>query len=110
MAEGLDFFHVAVEDAVGLIHVASLQALRVFTGGTAQISPAVVDGEKTIEVVHVNFESDSKLLDVVRACGLLSLELGLGQSRQEHPREDRDDGDDDKQFNEGERAAGAPDG
>ena len=42
----------------------------------------------------------------VKAVDRLRLALGLGEGRQEKPREDRDDGDDDEQLDQRERRRG----
>jgi hypothetical protein len=42
------------------------------------------------------------LLDVAHAHGLLAFLLGPGKRRQQHGRQNRDDGDDHQQFNQGE--------
>src|SRR5207253_408939 len=47
----------------------------------------------------------AKLLKVVRADGALGFIFGLGQRRQEHGCQNSDNGDDDEQFDQGERWA-----
>lgn len=57
----------------------------------------------TIHVVvfhAIHRVSDPGLLEVVDASGLLGFRFGPGQSRKEHGREDCDNRDDDKQFDE----------
>ena len=58
-------------------------------------------------VVSVHLPSQRQLLMVGQALNALGLELGFSQGRQKHRRENRDDGDDDQQFNEGEGASRA---
>jgi hypothetical protein len=51
---------------------------------------------------------ETQLAQVIEALGALSLAFRLAHRRQQHPRQDRDDGDDDEQFNESEGVSGTP--
>ena len=56
-------------------------------------------------VSRVHLGGQPLLAQVVDAGDSLGTTLGLGQSGQKHPGEDRDDGDDHQQFNQGEPGA-----
>jgi len=58
-------------------------------------------------VIHVELPRHHQLLGVVEAHDAVALGLGLGQRRQEHARQDGDDGDDHQQFDQGEAFPGA---
>src|SRR6185436_18107540 len=50
----------------------------------------------------VKQEGEAQLFEIAAADGLLAFVLGFGKGGQEHARQNRDDGDDDEQFDQGE--------
>lgn len=65
--------------------------------------PGGLDRIEIVIVIHVHVVGDALLFLVVQAFNGLCFGLGLRQGGQEHPREDRDDSDDDKKFYQSER-------
>ena len=59
---------------------------------------------QAVIVIHVHDEGNSKLTKVVDAGNAASGLFCATQSREHHPRENGDDGDDDQKFDEGEGA------
>ena len=51
-------------------------------------------------VVRIHSPNDAPLLEIGFAVGHVGLRFGAGQSRQEHGRQNGDNGDDDQQFDE----------
>ena len=68
------------------------------------LTQAVHRHEATLEAPK---EDRTKLLEAVQAQCCFCFRLRFAQSRQQHPRENRDDGDDDKQLYERESSVGA---
>ena len=58
--------------------------------------------EAVLVVRRIDSTTDSNLLEVIHAADALCLSFGLSQCREEHPRQDGDDGDNDQQLNERE--------
>src|SRR6266550_8416385 len=67
-----------------------------------QIAPV---GEVVVVVAKVNQEAEADLPEIGNADGLLAFLLGTGKCGQQQRGQNRDDGDDDEQFNQGEGAA-----
>jgi len=65
-------------------------------------------GRRVAVVVVVQLPGQRQLPKVVHALNALRFRLGLAQRRQEHARENGNDGDNDQQFDEGESGAGWP--
>jgi len=61
-----------------------------------------------VGVVIIQMAGDEHLTLVVDAGGRLPSLFGLGQRRQQHRRQDRDNGDDHEQFDQGETGATTP--
>jgi hypothetical protein len=59
-------------------------------------------GESSLVVVHRHFEAEDDLPLIAQALDAARLFLRLGQRGQEQASEDRDNGDNDEQFDEGE--------
>jgi len=57
-----------------------------------------------VAVVRIHEHAETNLLHVVGTADLARFEASLGKGRQEHGCQDRDDGDHDKQLNQGEPA------
>ena len=66
------------------------------------VAPTLGRGQEVVVVHRVHVPGQDQLLLVAGAGGTRGLGLGLGQRRQEHARQDRDDGDDHEQLDEGE--------
>ena len=60
---------------------------------------------KSVIVAREQRVGVADLLEVRRALDVVGLRLRRAERRQQHPREDSDDRDDDQQFNERERAS-----
>jgi hypothetical protein len=61
-------------------------------------------GRQTVVVIHaIKMGAKFKLLQIIQACDALGLVPGFCQGRKQQRRENADDGDHDKQFDEGER-------
>ena len=58
--------------------------------------------QRVVVLVGVEQERERQLLRVVHAGDALALRLRLGEGRQEHARQDGDDGDDHQQLDQGE--------
>ena len=65
-----------------------------------------VPGRGVLVVVRIDMGAQPPLTEPVKAADRLCLALGLGEGRQEKPREDRDDGDHDEQLDQRERRRG----
>ena len=57
-------------------------------------------------IIHIHDDRQPHLLEIADALGRQCLLLGFGKSRQEHARQDGNDGDDHQQFDEGETLPG----
>ena len=73
-------------------------------GRAAQVK-RYVQRQPVVVVVGIHGPGESELLEIVQALGTLSARLGSVQSRQQHPRQNRDAGDDDQQFDQGKAPA-----
>ena len=82
------------------VRVDPLEPVAVPAGGVV----GVADGEAhaLVVVASVHVEGEAQLLGVGRAADGLGLFTGLGEGRQQHGGEDRDDGDDHQQLDQGE--------
>src|SRR6185437_1231510 len=78
-------------------------------------SAGIVDGidrvaflrNDVVIVIRVKLESQCPLPAIVQAFDRACFFLGAGESRQQHRRKNGNDGDDDKQFDQGEGLGGA---
>lgn len=66
------------------------------------LDPIVARWHYIVVVVRVHVPAELELFEVAQASDGLRLALGFGERGQEHPRQDRDDGNDDEQLDEGE--------
>src|SRR5688572_8256869 len=66
------------------------------------LTDAVVVNIAIIVVIGIKLPAEGELLYVVDAGDAFALFLGLAEGGQEEPGEDRNDGDDDEEFDEGE--------
>jgi hypothetical protein len=71
---------------------------------TAKVSPTGRDGIRIEVVIRIHDPGQSDLM-VVGALGAFGLFFGLRQRGQQHRGENRDDGDHDQQFDQGETSA-----
>jgi len=53
-------------------------------------------------IIHIHFHPEADLVQVVQALGHPGALFGFAQRGEKHPRQDRDDGDDDEQLDQGE--------
>ena len=74
------------------------------TAGQAGFQVAAVR-KMAVVVIEINHEREADLFEIGNARRLLGLLLGATQRGQQQPGEDRDDGDDHQQFDQGERPA-----
>jgi hypothetical protein len=72
-----------------------LSAGEVLSGGSGH-------GEQGAVIILIHAHANADLAEVVDARGFMSAIPGTGQRGQEQAREDRDDGDNHEQFDEGE--------
>ena len=77
-------------------------AVEIFPTADPFVGAVFGEGQNVVGVFDVIAPGEEKLAMVVHALNALGLCLGLGHGRQEHAGEDRDDGDDDEEFDQGE--------
>ena len=75
--------------------------------GRRSVCAAPVKDQGLAVVAGIQRPDDGQLLEVVDALDGFGLALRLCQGGQEHPREDRDDGDNNQQFDQRDRASSA---
>ena len=60
--------------------------------------------QRAVVVVHIHTHGQAELAEIIVAGNSPARLLGLAQSRQQHRRQNGDDGDDHEQFDQRERA------
>lgn len=96
------------EEFVGVVGLGApgldgVDPVVVFSFGLAD---AVVVHEAVVGVFGVELPAEGELFDVVAAGDCFSFFLRFAQGGKEHAGEDRNDGDDDEEFDEGEGTNG----
>ena len=74
--------------------------VNIFKAGDVGVAAPIT--ELAAVVIHVKPHGDAQLAHIAETVDGLGFLLGFGQSRQQHRRQNRNDGDYHEQFNEGE--------
>src|SRR4051812_30202345 len=96
---------VTIERTIGFPHIAAVSRSVAGDVGNSRSftpvgSPAVLYGISLVVIIRIQSKSDPDLVLITDAFGAKSLRFCARKRRQQHGRENRDDGDDNQQFDQ----------